>query len=263
MSLYEDLQNQNKQIEVLKTQLQRLEDDKKKTQQLIEFHEKQDGSDKINKLKIVNLIEDLQVKIDNYHFKKKLAIQVNFDVNKLSLIYNYKDKQLPLSTSDSTTLAQLEKWINFQSNMIDIYKILEDIKGDLRWVNSKYNEQRPYSNITFSLNSADTSRNSIKYTLKFTYPKVDTFNVEAKQYIQYGKNETYLSLNDKNLKAHIISSEVDSVDFDPRYDDPDDTFNIYLEINEHAIKPPLLKDIIEKTSKEIWDYEGFKTIYHD
>lgn len=40
MSLYEDLQNQNKQIEVLETQLQRLQEDKKQTQQLIKLFEK-------------------------------------------------------------------------------------------------------------------------------------------------------------------------------------------------------------------------------
>ena len=40
MSLYEDLQNQNKQFEFLETQLQRLQEDKKQTQQLIKLFEK-------------------------------------------------------------------------------------------------------------------------------------------------------------------------------------------------------------------------------
>lgn len=261
MSLYENLQNQNKQIEALKAQLQQLENDKKQTQELIEFYEKQDGSDKINKLTVVNLIEDLQVKIDNYHFKNKLSIQVDFDLNKVSLIYDYDDKQLTLSESDSTTLYQLEKWINFQSDVIEIYKILEEIIGNLRLVNSKYHDQDPCSKITFNLDNNDSFRDYIKYTLTFNYLNNKTFNLEAKQLIQYEGSEIYLGVNDKNLKAKIISSEVDSVIFNPKYDDPTDTFNVYLKIDEYAVKSSTLKDVIEKTSNEIFNYKDFNIIY--
>lgn len=262
MSLYEDLQKQNKQIEVLKTQLQQLENDKKQNQELIEFYEKQDGSDKINKLTIVNLIEDLQVKIDNYHFKNKLTIQVDFDINKLSLIYEYEDEHLTLSTSDSTTLTQLEKWITFQSNIIEIYKILEDIRGNLQYLSSTYIEQEPFSNLTFSLLTNNTYRNNIKYTLTFNYPKFNTFNVEAKQLIRYEDSEIYLKLNDKKLKAYIINSEMDSVNFNPKYDDPINTFNIYLKLDEYEVNSSTLKDIIKKTSKEIFDYKDFTPVFH-
>jgi hypothetical protein len=262
MSLYEDLQNQNKQIEALKAQLQQLEYDKKQTQELIESYEKQDGSDKINKLTIINLIEDLQVKIDNYHFKNNLAIQVNFDINKLSLIYKHGDEHLIISESDSTTLTQLEKWINFQSNIIKLYKILEETKGNLQWVNSKYNEQGQSSNITFNVISNDAHRNNIEYKLIFNYPNHTEFNIEAKQLISYEHSEIYLGVNDKKLKAKIISSEVDSVNFNPKYDDTTDTFNVYLKIDEYAVKSSTLKDVIEKTSNEIFNYKDFNIIYH-
>ena len=262
MSLYEDLQNQNKQIEILETQLQRLQEDKKQTQQLIKLFEKKDGSDKINKLTIINLIEDLQVKIDNYHFKNELAIQVDFDINKLSLIYKYENENLILSTSDSTTLTQLEKWITFQSNIIEFYKLLEDIKGDLRWVNSKYSEQHPFYSIAFNIISSDIYKSNIKYTLTFNYPDYKKCNLEARQLIQYEGSEIYLGLNDKNLKARIVSTEVDSVDFNPKYDDPTDTFNVYLHIDKYVIDSSSLKDAIEATSKEFFDYNDVTTINH-
>lgn len=262
MSLYEDLQSQNKQIEVLKTQLQQLENDKKQTQELIEFYENQDGSNKINKLTIVDLIEDLQVKIDNFHFKNNLGIQADFDINKLNLVYNYGDEHLTLSTSGSTTLNQLAKWINFQSNVIEIYKILEEIKGSLLWVNSKYNEQDPFSYITFNVISNNAYKNNIKYTLNFNYDDYKTFNLEAKQLLKHESSEIYLGLNDRKMKAHIISSEVDSMRFDPNHDDPTETFNIYLKIDEYEVNSSTLKNVIEKTSKEIFDYKDFTPVYH-
>ena len=262
MSLYEDLQNQNKQIEVLETQIQRLQEDKKQTQQLIKLFEKKDGSNKINKLTIINLIEDLQVKIDNYHFKNNLAVQVDFDINKLSLIYEYEKEHLTLSTSDSTTLTQLEKWITFQSNIIEFYKLLEDIKGDLRWVNSKYSEQHPFSSITFNIINNNIYKNNIKFTLTFNYPDYKKCNLEARQLIQYKGSEIYLGLNNKNLKARIISTEVDSVDFNPKYDDPTDTFNVYLHMDKYVIDSSTLKDAIEETSNKFFDYNDVTTVNH-
>lgn len=262
MSLYEDLHTKDKQIKILEKQLQQLREDKKQTQQLIALCEKKDGSDKINKLTIINLIKELQVKIDNYHFKNKLAIQVDFDINKMSLIYNYKNEPITLSSSDSTTLAQLEKWITFQSNIIEFYKLLEDIKGDLRWVNSKYNEQLPFSNITFNIINEEIDKSNIKYTLTFNYPDYKKCNLEARQLIRYEGFEIYLGLNDKNLKARIVSTEVDSIDFNPKYDDPTDTFNVYLHIDKYVIDSSTLKDAIEETSKEFFDYNDFTTINH-
>ena len=71
----------------------------------------------------------------------------------------------------------------------------------------------------------------------------------------------YLSLNNKGLRATIITPEAER-EFDERDFDPDEDFNVYLEAIRKNIDVTMLKNTIDETTEQILNYTDFKECYY-
>lgn len=261
-SWYEILEQRNKEIEALKSQIEELEQNKASIEQRIKEEETKNKSNQkgLTKESIINMIQNLQNKIDNFHFKGELKIESDFTINKLSLVYSYEDfLHEEISTSGATMLYELDKWLKFQSRLIPIYKFLEDENESLIYarVKSKYNNNYKNSILTFLYNPDDNYYKKISYSLEFNKNDYKTFNLSAWRKIIADAVKCNLSLDNKGLEAHIITPEAEE-EFDSRDFDPSENFNIYLITTRKNIDETILKDAIEETSKQILNYTNFK-----
>ena len=115
-NLYEIVEKKNKEIEALKQEITKLEESKAYFENRIQEEENNNSSNELTKEIIANKVQDLQNKIDNFHFKGELKIENDFTINKLSLVYSYEDfLHEEISTSGATMLYELDKWLKFQS----------------------------------------------------------------------------------------------------------------------------------------------------
>ena len=261
-SWYEILEQRNKEIEALKSQIEELEQNKASIEQRIKEEETKNINNQksLTKEVIVNMIQDLQNKIDNFHFKGELKIENDFTINKLSLVYSYEDfLHEEISTSGATMLYELDKWLKFQSRLISIYKFLEDENESLIYagVKSKYNNNYKNSILTFLYNHDDNYYKKISYSLEFNKNDYKTFNLSAWRKIIADAVKCNLSLDNKGLEAHIVTSEAEE-EFDSRDFDPSETFNIYLITARKNIDETTLKIAIDETAKQILNYTDFE-----
>lgn len=263
-NLYEIVEQKNKEIETLKKEIEKLEESKAYFENRIREEEESNSANNLNKEFIIRKVQDLQNKIDNFHFKHKLKIESDFTINKLTLTYYCEDfAPIEISTSGATMLHELEKWINFQSEIIPIYKFLEDIDENLIYVRaySQYNDNHKDSILTFKYNYENQGYVEIKYLLSFNKLDYSTFDLIAYKKILSNAVKGYLSLNNKGLRATIITPEAER-EFDERDFDPDEDFNVYLEAIRKNIDVTMLKNTIDETTEQILNYTDFKECYY-
>lgn len=266
-NLYEIVEKKNKEIEALKQEIIKLEESKAYFENRIQEEEKRNSSNELTKEIIANKVQDLQNKIDNFHFKHELKIESDFTINKLSLIYCYEDvPPQVISTSGASMLYELDKWINFQSRIIPIYKFLEDIGENLVYVKarSQYSDDYKSSIITFKYHyeNEEHGYNEILYLLNFNKSNYATFDLIAYKKILNRAVKGYLSLDNKGLRATIITPEAES-DFDDRDFEPNEEFNIYLEAIRKNIDESILKNTIDETIEQILNYTDFEECYYE
>lgn len=263
-NLYEIVEKKNKEIEALKQEIEKLEESKAYFENRIQEEENRNSSNELTKEIIASKIQDLQNKIDNFHFKHKLKIESDYTINKLTLFY-YCEDSLPkeISTSGASMLHELEKWINFQSEIIPIYKFLEDMDENLIYVRaySQYNDNHKDSILTFKYNYENQGYVEIKYLLSFNKLDYSTFDLIAYKKILSNAVKGYLSLDNKGLRATIITPEAER-EFNERDFDPDEDFNVYLEAIRKNIDVTMLKNTIDETTEQILNYTDFKECYY-
>lgn len=262
-NLYEIIEQRNKEIEALKREIEKLEENKAYFENRIREEERNSSND-LTKEIIASKVQDLQNKIDNFHFKNKLKIENDTAINKLSLVYYCAGCQSKeISTSGASMLHELEKWINFQSEIIPIYKFLEDMGDNLIYVRaySLYNDNHKGSILTFKYNYENKGLEEILYLLSFNKLDYSTFDLIAYKKILSNAVKGYLSLDNKGLRACVITPEAER-EFDNRDFDPDEDFNIYLEAIRKNIDVTMLKNIIEETTEQILSYTDFKECYY-
>jgi hypothetical protein len=123
-NLYEIVEKKNKEIEALKKEITKLEESKAYFENRIREEEESNSANNLNKEFIISKVQDLQNKIDNFHFKHKLKIESDYTINKLTLIYYCEDfSPVEISTSGSTMLHELEKWIEFKTELFQFINI--------------------------------------------------------------------------------------------------------------------------------------------
>lgn len=263
-NLYEIVAQRNKEIEALKREIEKLEENKTYFESRIREEEERNSSNELTRDIIANKVQDLQNKIDNFHFKHKLKIESDSTINKLTLVYYYADcRTKEISTSGPLMLYELEKWINFQNGIIPIYKFLEDMGENLIYVRaySQYNDNYKDSIVTFKYNYENQGFEEIQYLLSFNKLDYSTFDLVAYKKILSNAVKGYLSLDNKGLRACVITPEAERK-FDDRDFDPDEDFNIYLEAIRKNIDVTTLKNTIDETTEQILNYTDFKECYY-
>lgn len=265
-SWYEILEKRNKEIEALKSQIEELEQNKVSIEQRIKEEETKNSnsSNELTKEIIASKVQSLQNKIDNFHFKHKFKIETDYTINKLTLFYYCEDfPPQEISTSGASMLHELEKWINFQNEIIPIYKFLEDMDENLIYVRaySQHNDNYKDSTVTFKYNYENQGFEEIQYLLSFNKLDYSTFDLVAYKKILSNAVKGYLSLDSKGLRACVITPEAERM-FDDRDFDPDEDFNIYLEVIRKNIDVTTLKNTIDETTEQILNYTDFKECYY-
>ena len=259
-NLYEIVEKKNKEIEALKQEIEKLEESKAYFENRIQEEENRNSSNELTKGIIANKVQDLQNKIDNYHFKHEFKIESDFTINKLSLVYCYENvPPQEISTSGASMLYELEKWIKFQSRLIPIYKLLEKISDNLVYarIKSQYSNNYKDSTVSFCYSYEDSGFVNVRYILDFNKYDYSTFKLTAFRKVLKETVKAELTLDDKGLKAHIVTPEAEK-EFDDRDFDPSETFNIYLTSSREKIDETMLKDVIEETAKQILNYTDFE-----
>lgn len=259
-SWYEILEQKNKEIEALKREIEKLEESKAYFENRIQEEEESNSANNLNKEFIISKVQDLQNKIDNFHFKHKLKIESDYTINKLTLIYYCEDfSPVEISTSGATMLHELEKWIEFQNRIIPIYKFLEDLDENLIYtrVKSQYNNNYKDSIVSFKCNYDNHDYEEVLYLLKFNTLDYSTFDLMAYKKILSNAVKCNLSLDNNGLEAHIVTPEAEE-SFDDRDFDPNEEFNIYLVARRYSIDEASLNDLIKETAEQILNYTDFE-----
>ena len=234
---YEILEQKNKEIEALKREIEKLEESKAYFENRIREEEESNSANNLNKEFITSKVQDLQNKIDNFHFKHKFKIESDFTINKLTLIYYCEDfPPVEISTSGATMLHELEKWIEFQNRIIPIYKFLEGLDENLIYtgVKSQYNNNYKDSIVSFKCSYDNHDYEEVLYLLKFNTLDYSTFDLMAYKKILSNAVKCNLALDNNGLDAHIVTPEAEK-NFDDRDFDPNEEFNIYLVARRYRI----------------------------
>ena len=259
-SWYEILEKRNKEIEALKKEITKLEESKAYFENRIREEEESNSANNLNKEFIISKVQDLQNKIDNFHFKHKLKIESDYTINKLTLIYYCEDfSPVEISTSGATMLHELEKWIEFQNRIIPIYKFLEDLGENLIYsrVKSQYNNNYKDSIVSFKCNYDNHDYEEVLYLLKFNTLDYSTFDLMAYKKILSNAVKCSLSLDNNGLDAHIVTPEAEE-SFDDRDFEPNEEFNVYLVARRYSIDETSLNDLIKETAEQILNYTDFE-----
>jgi len=226
-NLYEIVEKKNKEIEALKKEITKLEESKAYFENRIREEEESNSANNLNKEFIISKVQDLQNKIDNFHFKHKLKIESDYTINKLTLTYYCEDfSPVEISTSGATMLHELEKdsIVSFKCNKCN-------------YDNHDYKE--------------------VLYLLKFNTLDYSTFDLMAYKKILSNAVKCNLSLDNNGLDAHIVTPEAEE-SFDDRDFEPDEEFNIYLVARRYSIDEASLNDLIKETSEQILNYTDFE-----